>query len=310
MEATIGVILGALVTIFVSRYYFNRSTHKSLGIYGLLNSFVFSGIAPDVRKQLHFRFKEREVDEVQQLVFLVANDGQRGISNVIEPLRLMIPSDVVVLDATILHRHPESFQVEIRVAPQENTGTSVTFIFPLLNKGEFFVVKLLLSKGLSVDELHLGILANDIPRSIRIKELPLNALEDEGYKFEWGLAAAAGAVLVLSAWLGYTFYVLYTIRPELCPYPWSSFVVSGESLFLMIPGGLLLIFLSLLGVLMLGAAVFGGEFPPPRRPRFPLPKDIRNAVFPYRAFGVPPEIEHPEGRFGRAGAVGEKRSNS
>jgi ABC-type branched-subunit amino acid transport system permease subunit len=40
----IGVIVGAVVTVLASRYYFYRSTNKSLGVYQLLNSFVFTGI--------------------------------------------------------------------------------------------------------------------------------------------------------------------------------------------------------------------------------------------------------------------------
>ena len=278
----VGVILGALATVLVSRYYFLRSTRKSLGVYGLLNSFVFAGIAPDVRSQLHFHFRDREVDEVQQLVFLVANDGERAISNAIEPLTLLVPPGVEVLDASILHRHPESLQVKVVVTSQGTTGSAIALQFPLLNKQEFFAVKLLLSGGLSEDGLTLRILVDDLPRSVQIKELPPSAAKDSGYKFEWGLAAAGVFVLVFSAWICYAFYLLYKTRPELFPYPLSSFPMSIESLFLLIPGGFLLLLFSLLGLLMLGAAVFGGEFPPARGPHFPLPKELRRAVFSHR----------------------------
>jgi hypothetical protein len=59
VETAIGVILSALATILASRYYFLRSIKKSLGVFRLLNSFVFEGIAPDMCKQLHFRSKTR-----------------------------------------------------------------------------------------------------------------------------------------------------------------------------------------------------------------------------------------------------------
>lgn len=47
MGTAIGIVVSAVVTVLASHYYFRRSTNKSLGIYELLNSLVFSGIAPD-----------------------------------------------------------------------------------------------------------------------------------------------------------------------------------------------------------------------------------------------------------------------
>ena len=46
MGTTIGIFVSAVVTVLASRYYFHRSTNKSLGVYELMNSLVFSGIAP------------------------------------------------------------------------------------------------------------------------------------------------------------------------------------------------------------------------------------------------------------------------
>lgn len=284
METAIGVILGALATILASRYYFRRSTNKSLGLYRLLNSMVFAGIAPDVRKQLQFRFEEKEVKDLQELVFLVANDGERAISNVIEPLTLTIPQGVEVLDASIPHRHPDALQVQIATSSHAPAGSEVSFAIPLLNKREFFVVKLLLSGRISDNDSSFSILADDLPRSLRLKPLPPGAAEDSGYKFEWGLAATAGVVLLFPIWICYASYLLYTVRPELFPYPWFSFAVSVESLLLSIPGAILLLGFSVLGLSMVGAAIFGGEFPPSRGPRFPLPKELRKAVFHYSLF--------------------------
>lgn len=309
MEAAIGVILGALATVLASRYYFLRSINKRLGVYRLLNSLAFAGIAPDVRKQLNFRFQDKEVNELQQLVFLVANDGERAISNVIEPLTLIIRPGVEILDASILHRHPEGLEAQIVTAPAAPEGLRISFTFPLLNKGEFFVVKLLLSGRMSVDDLSLSILADDLPRSLRLKELPPWAAEARGYKFEWGLAVAAGVVLLFPAWICHVAYLLHGARRELFPFPWSSFVVSPQSVLLLIPGALLLILFSLLGLAMLGAAIFGGEFPPSRGPRFPLPKELRGAVFPSRMFLVPAEFSEPEAGLITGVAVAEERSD-
>jgi len=287
VETALGIILGAIATVLVSRYYFRRTVSKSIGVFGLLNSFVFAGIASDVRKLLHFRFEDREVDELQQMVFLVANDGERAIRDVIEPLTLRIPPDVEILDASIVHRHPEGLQVEITINSHPPTGSDISLQFPLLNKREFFVVKMLISGTLVSNELSFRILSDDLPRTLKISSIPPGALEDAGFKFEWGLAFAASVVLLFATWTGYSMYLLYGTRPELFPFPWSSFVISVESLALLIPAIIMILLLSLLGLAMMGAAVFGGTFPPAKGPRFPLPKELLSAVFPYRVLDLP-----------------------
>jgi hypothetical protein len=123
IETAVGVIVGALVTVLASRYYFRRSISKRLGLYGLLNSFVFDGIARDVRAQLQFRFQGREVNELQQVIFLVANDGERAIRDVIESLTLIVPADVEVLDASIVYRQPEGLKADILTTSKGPAGT-------------------------------------------------------------------------------------------------------------------------------------------------------------------------------------------
>ena len=288
-----------------ARYYFLRSVNKSIGVYQLLNSLVFEGIAPDVRRQLHFRFQDSEVDELQQVVFLVANDGERAISNVIEPLTLRIPAGVEVLDALVLHRHPSELRLQVKTDGGPAGGSSTSFSFPILNKGEFFVVKLLLSGRLVVDKQSFQLLADDLPRAVQVKDLPPSAVEDENYSFMWELALAAVIVLAVPTWILYFGYQLYETRPELFPYPWTSFIVSFESLALLVPGAILLILIAFMGLVILAAAVFGGEFPPRTGPRFPLPKELRRAVYrhPFARFHGPFEEFDPGGAPAETGAT-------
>ena len=112
LQTFIGALIGIAATVVVSRYYYRRSLKKSLGIYTLLDSKVFSGIQPDVRAELHFVYRNRQVAELQQLMFLVANDGDRSISAPIEPLSLRLQT-VEVLDASIVHRHPDRLKAEV-----------------------------------------------------------------------------------------------------------------------------------------------------------------------------------------------------
>jgi hypothetical protein len=127
VETAVGVLIGALVTVFASRYYFRRSVSKRLGFYSLLNSLVFEGIAPDVRDQLQFRFQGREVKELQQVVFLVANDGERAIRDVIELPTILVPADVEILDASIVYRQPEGLKADV-VAMRGSTVSNVVYL--------------------------------------------------------------------------------------------------------------------------------------------------------------------------------------
>jgi hypothetical protein len=290
METAIGVILGAIATVLASHYYFRRTVHKSLGIYRLLDSFVFQGIAPDVRASLNFRFNNRDVSELQQLMLLVANDGERAIRDVIEPLRLVIPADVEVLDASIVHRSPEGIRAGVMVEANQPDASLLTLDFPLLNSGEFFVVKMLLSGRLNTGQLEFSILSDDLPRKISISPIPPGAFDAGTFKFEWGLAVAATIVLLFPAWICYVGYQLALLRPELWPFPWSQFSLSWQSAVLLIPASIFVLLFSLLGFMMMGAAVFGGQFPPSRGPKFPLPKEVRSAVFPYRRMYLEPEL--------------------
>lgn len=293
MEAIVGLALGIVATVLVSRYYFLRSVDKSLSVFGLLNANVFAGIAPDVRRNLHFIFEGKDVNDLQQVVLLVANDGERAISNVMEPLSVQLPQGVDVLDASLLHRHPDNLKASIK-QKDGPAGQVLDFVFPLLNKGEFFVAKLLLSGTVSFRDLPFTILADDLPRSFNIKHVPPASLQDAGYEVEWGLALASLVVLVFPLWALYMLHLLWTKRPELFPYPWDSFSVSLSSILLVVPGALILGFFLVLGVGMLGAAFFNGEFPPRRGPRFPLPKELRNMGFPYRMPQFPSSFDEDD----------------
>lgn len=278
-----GVIIGAVITVLASRYYFQRSISKRLGLYGLLNSFVFDGIAQDVRRQLQFRFQGREVNELQQVIFLVANDGERAIRDVIEPITLTIPPEVEVLDASIVHRQPEGLKANIIVSPHAPTGTSLALEFPLLNKGEFFVIKLLLSGRLKLS--NFTVLCDDLPRSIEVEPLPLNLLRETQFGFEWIPAVFGLAALLIPAWACYSAYLLHELRPSLfhpfTPRP-GALEVHLEPLLFLVFGAIIVLLFLVIGFGLLGTAIFGGEFPPSRCRRFRLPEELQGMVFPYR----------------------------
>jgi hypothetical protein len=292
METIVGVLIGIAATVLVSHYYFRRSTRKSLGVYELLDSLIFAGIDPLVRSQLHFSFRSKEVEELHQLMFVIANDGERPIATVIEPLTLVIPPGVELLDASILHREPDTLTAKIGIIEANDIGQkakSVSFEFPLLNRGDFFVIKLLLSGRLPSEDLSFRLLAEDLPRTIRMKPVPHHVLHDQPNRIQWGAVVAGGVILLVPTWLVYSLYLLRSSRPEIFPYPWASFVISIQSIGLLVPAAILFGFFSFLGLMFVVSAGFGGEFPPPRGPHFSLPRELRAGALAYhlgRAFPV------------------------
>jgi hypothetical protein len=270
MGTIIGIIVGALATFLVSRYYYRRSTRKSLKPYIILNARVFGGIEAEVRKELHFSFRGEEVKELQHLQFLIANDGERAISNLIEPLRLTFPAEHRILDASVLHKSSDSLAVEIRTEPTEQEGTVLIMNFPLLNKGDYFAIKILLSGFIPSRNLLFKIVADDLPRSIRPERLPRDAILGPSKRVEWPIVVGGIVVVLLGGATGYVLNVVRTMRPELLPFPWSTFHFSFAAVPLLITA-LIGIALLILGIMAVTSG-FGGVVR--RRPAFRLPTEL------------------------------------
>jgi hypothetical protein len=119
------LIIGVVATVWVSRYYFKRTTDKSLTPYLQFMSSLFDGVDPSVRESLKIAYKGTAVTELLEVQFLIANTGERPIRDVIAPLTLSIPENCSLLDASLLHISPEGREVEIKHTPD-----TVVFRFP------------------------------------------------------------------------------------------------------------------------------------------------------------------------------------
>ncbi len=270
----IGIVVGVAATIIVGHYYFQRSTRKSLMPYLLLNTRVFAGIDPDVRKDLHFSFRGEEVRELQHLQILVANDGERAISNVLEPLKLGLPSGHRVLDASILHKSPDSLQVSVNIEQAGDQSEVLVSRFPLLNKGEYFVVKLLLSGFIPSKELSFTVLADDLPRTLRPSWLPVDAMREHPSRIEWVPIVIGSVIVLIAAALGHALYILRQQRPELLPVPWAGFRPGAGTVSVAVAIAIAVLLVGI-GVAVILAG-FGGLMP--KKAKFPLPKDLRRGA--------------------------------
>lgn len=69
------LIVGVVATIWVSRYYYKRSTNKALTPYLQFFSSLFDGVDPSVRESLKIAYKGTAVTELLEAQFLIANSG-------------------------------------------------------------------------------------------------------------------------------------------------------------------------------------------------------------------------------------------
>lgn len=196
----ISLLAGIAATVFVSRYYFNRTTDKRLTPYLDFSTQLLRGIDPDVKKDLSISYQGVEVDDLLQVQYLIANTGERPIRDVIKPLKLSIPKEAHILDVSLLHVHPEGREVVLNVDEDKH---SVEFVFPLLNSKEFFIAKLLIKGCPKRDEFSFSISVDDLPPTLEVERLPgdkiVTAKSKENRKFDKGEFIAGVVFLLLGA---------------------------------------------------------------------------------------------------------------
>jgi hypothetical protein len=271
MSTIVGIIVGILVTIAVGHYYFKRSVNKRLSVYLVLSNRLFSGIDKKVRQSLRFSLSGKDVKDLHQVEFIVANDGDRAISNCIAPLTLVLPKESVLLDVSILHKSPNNLDVNPVV--KEATPTSIAFNVPLLNKGDYFLVKLLVDGHVNTPEIPFSILCDDLPRSLTASWLPTAATDDSTKKVEWVGVIVGLVFLIFSASFLLIHYRLYCVWPSFSPIPWASFSPSWVWTPIIVLNCLGVLMLAIFGMILFFGMGFGEVFS--RRPRFPLPAQLR-----------------------------------
>lgn len=278
--AGVSLIAGIVATIVVSRYYFQRTVSKAITPYLLSHTDVLGEIDTAVRDALKVQYRGVNVADLTDTQLLVANTGERAIREQIEPLTLNLPQDTEVLDAKVLHVEPAGRVVDVAVVSEgRDRGPCVRFLIPLLNSGDFFIVRLLMKGAVPARDLRFTIVAEDLPPQLNLEWLfSWKTAGQEKRRFEPVLLAFGMGVLAISA------AVLY-----IAMIAWSN-VVGGDATIVSamlarpllaaasLAAGAFIVVFGVLGIGMIIGA-FGGsvEFPRPKR-HFVLPEGI----FPQR----------------------------
>lgn len=265
------LVLGIVATIVVSHYYFRRSLGKSLTPFLQFASSPFGRIDPQVRNDLKVHYQGRPVENLYEIQFLIANTGDNAIRDIIEPLALPVPEDCELLDASVLHVSPSERKIDLSIPAGKK---KIVFDIPLLNSGEFFIVKILLNGKPKKSDFAFRISAEELPPVLAPEPLPFDAVgTTTKQKFSYG-SLIAGVVLLLT---GVSVAVLIFNEWKKLPSPNFSEPIAylgklDVSAYAAIVSCLPVAIFVVLGVMACLASLSDGNFPS-RRPRFVVPAD-------------------------------------
>lgn len=195
---------GVVATLLITRYYYHRTVDTELTPYVLSRIDVFARIDESIKQELVFNFRDVSINDLQQIQFLIANTGRKAIKDLKSPLELKIPDDCKLIDAAIVHVHPKGRDIALSI---KDDRSSVKIDFALLNRDEFFILKLLIDGSPPNSDYDFSITAEDLPPTISPRRLSSSQIETSSRSrgrfddfdvgpFLSGLLALAFAVLV------------------------------------------------------------------------------------------------------------------
>lgn len=269
MKEFLFLVAGVVATLIVSHYYFRRTVAKSLTPFLHFSTALFRGIAPEVREALRIEYHGVAVEELMEVQFLIANTGERAISNVLAPLKVGLPENCFVVDATLLHISPPERQINVAKTEQE-----VTFDFPLLNRREFFLARLLLRGEAFPNSFTFTITAEDLPATLPAVPLSPDSIgTSDDKRFQPGAVVAAIVFAAMATATGLLAYDTWATLPRPFSGKWQfAPALSLQSVAVLI-SAVLTIVVGMVSLMMLVAAFGGGSFPPRRR-MFVLPRAL------------------------------------
>lgn len=295
-----GIIFGGMISFIISRFYYKKSIKtKNLSCYVQFVSEILTDIDPEVKQKLDIEYDGQKVDSIYQVQFIIANTGDFPVRDVIKPLTLEIPNNAEVLDTNLLHIEPNGREINLQTL-KSATFNSVEFKFPLLNSGEYFVVKLLV-KGeapspepkksendsetiISMDYFEFGqynlfkfrITVDDLPPEIRSERLPNDYSEFYTSSFDKTVIWIGCFIGLIAFILGYLLYSLKGIRSDLFLFNFSEFFTTFNFLKFSIIIGWLIVLLQVLSAIAIPGIEFSNTRNRRSKTKFKLPRKLND----------------------------------
>jgi hypothetical protein len=288
-----GILFGGLISFLVSRFYYKKSIKtKTLSCYVQYVSEILTDIDPEVKQKLEIDYEGQKVDSLYQVQFIIANTGDFPIRDIIRPLTLQVPNKAEVLDANIIHIEPNGREIlhQTIKTPENNF---VEFTFPLLNSGDYFVVKLLVKgnaprpekKAEENDDIttvdffefrrynlfKFKVTVDDLPPEIISERLPNDYSEFRPTTFDKTSLIAGGIISLIGFIFG---FILYSLKGDLFLFNFGEFFTSFSFLKLCIILGWLLTLIILIIAVAIPASEFSGSRTNKSKTKFKLPRKL------------------------------------
>lgn len=277
------LVIGIITSIWVSAYYFRKSVTKSLTPFLHYASSPLNGIASDVKRDLKITYQGAPVQDFFEAQFIVANTGEKAIRDLIEPLGFVVPEGSTLLDAVLIHRSPIEFQANIEVDTQRK-GFKVNF--PLMNSGDFFILKVLLDGTPKLEQLRFTILVDELPRTLKISELSFGEVSTTGKPF-WTLRFTTLAGLFIT-FLGIAVsklvYDALQSSPSIFTAPLEFDSVVDLHVLALVSSAIAAFLIISFGVMTVAVPLFSGSLRPVKR-KFVVPEGVMKAYVQTR-FGA------------------------
>lgn len=303
VATAISLVVGVLGTLAISKFYYERGNKKSLTPYIGYAMSVFGGMDPLLREKLKIRYEDVEVEDMYQVVVLVLNDGFRPIKDVIEPLSLTVGEGAEVLDARVVHIDPDGRSVDAKIATASDPAR-VEFDFPLLNRGDYFLTKVLYRADLTTDltaaDMRFAITVDDLPPELETESFfRLNTSQKSGVS--WAEIGIGALIMLVAVAMSYVILLAGQAMPTAFPFSFldGTFDVLATPAALL--AGLAAILIFLFGLALVVTEGFkrsvGGIFQ--QTPPVKLPEGVPQ--FPAPFMHAPPYIDSSHEGFGHEG---------
>ena len=169
MNTIIGILIGSIVTLAVSRHYYLRTKGK-IAAYISSTSRILEDLPPELKGDLEINYKKQAIADPFHIILVVKNVGDMPVGRCVAPLTLTLPDSVRLLGAEIVDRFPEDIEVAAEAPGASNT---VAFPFNLLNGGEWFKAKLLFDGFIELNGKFLTLRSPGMPPKIPFTEEPV-----------------------------------------------------------------------------------------------------------------------------------------
>lgn len=191
----ISIVIGAFASYWSSRIFFRRGlTKKEITPYLDFSTKIFSGIEPNLKRNLEITYKDVKVNNLYQVQFLIANTGGKPIRDFIQPLSVEIDEGLDILDVEIIDIYPEGREIKFNLNKEKQN--KVDFIIPLLDCSEFFIIKFLLKDNEEIivkdekksltESFRFSVSLDELPPILKIEQLNFSSKNKRrNYTEDW-----------------------------------------------------------------------------------------------------------------------------